>query len=41
MLEELKVWGELDIRKSGPQVCIFGIIYTISDWHQSNLRNKK
>ena len=29
MLEELKIWGEIDIKKWVPRVCFSGINYTI------------
>ena len=29
MLVELKIFGELDINKSGPRACFSGTIYTI------------
>ena len=41
MLEELKVCGELDIKKSGPHACFSGIIYTIKWLTQTKSTQQK
>ena len=36
-----KIWGELDIRKPGPHVCLFAIIYTIERLGQSKFTRQQ
>ena len=41
MLEELKIWGELDIKKLGPRVCFSGIMYTIKRLAQTKFMQQQ
>ena len=37
----VKIWGELDIKKSGPRASFLGIIYTIKQMTQTKFTQQQ